>query len=159
MKAIRRLFGIADEGADLISADIRAAWKGFRAVDEGVRPRPGRTIASQGWHSPDRRRGGGRRGRLRRPGTRWPPPTAAGHARAVSPSQRRRRRHRRTQSSAPAYSVASPTVTLADLPVHALLKKHARTCTDESGAKLAALREAARFPRIWPAGWRKARCS
>ncbi|AWB22551.1 hypothetical protein [Methylobacterium ajmalii] len=152
MKAIRRLFGIVDEGADLISADIRAAWKGFRTVDEGVGRGLDATIGKPRL-ALARTAGGAAVG-------------AAGFVgrvlcgllpqRPASPSQLAAQvaaaDTARTQSSAPAYSVAAPSVTLADLPVHRLLQKHAGTCADLSGKKLAALREKAPLPAHL-AGW------
>lgn len=152
MKAVRRLFGIVDEGADLISRDIRAAWKGLRAVDEGVSRgldaaigKPGLALArAASGAAIGAASGVGRFLSAVLPQRPASPAQLASQVAAADSA--------RTQSAAPAYSVAAPTVTLSDLPVHKLLQKHAGTCADLSGKKLAALREKSPLPAHL-AGW------
>ncbi len=133
LRFVRRLLGIADEAGELLAGDARAAWRGAKAVNEGVGKgldyavgKPGLALA--------RTAGGAILG------------TATGIGRVLgailpqrpaSPSQLAAQvaaaDTARTRNDGPAYSPPAPAVPLQDLSLPALVRQYAGAGLREDG--------------------------
>jgi hypothetical protein len=138
-RLIRRLLGIADEGADLIASDLRTAWRGAKTANEVVGRGLDATIGAPGL-ALARTAGAGALG-------------AAGFVgrflgailpqRPASPSQLAAQvaaaDTARTRNDGPGYSAPTPQrspVAVADLSLPALVRRYAGDGLRENGTQL-----------------------